>query len=383
MIEQVRERQTETVPSAIFKSACWLLLLAGFGLIVSIGFAIVTLSNKPRIVVNERVVEIPIVQEVEVLVPATDSPPSIEERARSLGMDYEEIVRDALKEEHASLRKGTVLSSPPITSETTAEGMDPVLKEKLYAAKVLRRKGDLARAMLALEAGLDEHSEEPALLYELGLAYENLRNFRRAREIYLQLFKMGSEAGGEFFIRAGEKLSHGFADPVRYRGKLGFGSIIPRHQKLEDGTEELILRVPVEITPGLEVDPADLKIAVDFYDRVGRDDIESTVGVLVEERWLHEPVNWEDGEEILQLQWRLPPLSKFEREIVGERTYYGFVAKIYYKGEPMDAFASPRNLFLIRKSSDSQFLPMDEDFLRGGLLPSKNEIDLDEFEHDS
>ncbi|XBD73366.1 hypothetical protein ABFY27_10735 [Akkermansia massiliensis] len=62
------------------------------------------------------------------------------------------------------------------------------------------------------------------------------------------------------------------------------------------------------------------------------------------------------------------PLTEEETIAYGSLKYYGYTAKLYYKGEPMDCHASPPVLFLLEQMNQSSPSGMPEIY-DGGLLP--------------
>ncbi len=84
--------------------------------------------------------------------------------------------------------------------------------------------------------------------------------------------------------------------------------------------------------------------------------------------WVTEPVDWADGEEIMEMTYYMPPLTEEETIAFGSLKYYGYTAKLYYKGEPMDCQASPPVLFLLEQMKQSAPSGMPE-LYDGGLLP--------------
>ena len=62
--------------------------------------------------------------------------------------------------------------------------------------------------------------------------------------------------------------------------------------------------------------------------------------------WENETQDWSDNEENIIISYNLPPLTKEEKDAYGEMTYYGFTAKFFYKGEPIDCLSNPSALIL-------------------------------------
>lgn len=81
------------------------------------------------------------------------------------------------------------------------------------------------------------------------------------------------------------------------------------------------------------------------FDKVNGKKVEKTHAPEPSSRCVTEPADWADGEEIMEITYYMPPLTEEETIAYGSLKYYGYTAKLYYKGEPMDCHASPPVLF--------------------------------------
>ena len=107
---------------------------------------------------------------------------------------------------------------------------------------------------------------------------------------------------------------------------------------------------------GLNVRPEDLRVIVQFFDKVNGKKVEKTHAPEPSSRCVTEPADWADGEEIMEITYYMPPLTEEETIAYGSLKYYGYSAKLYYKGEPMDCHASPPVLFLLEQIHRSKLL---------------------------
>lgn len=204
--------------------------------------------------------------------------------------------------------------------------------------------GDMRQCVLSLEQAAALSPNHPAMLYYYGLAYDKLLNPQKARDYYKRLFHMREQAG-QYFERAARRLTYGMEQGNALRGKLAFGPHKVQHSyDLEQG-ERVSLLLPIMLAPGEEIRADEVNLHVEFFDLVNG----SKVDFAREEpvaRWVNEVQNWNNGEEDLVVNYTVPPQEVAEIASSGEVKYYGFIAKLFYKGEPMDCISSPAALIL-------------------------------------
>lgn len=82
--------------------------------------------------------------------------------------------------------------------------------------------------------------------------------------------------------------------------------------------------------------------------------------------WDNPAPDWKNGEEIMRVKYFMPTLSSEEIMALGDVRYYGYTAKLYYKGEPMDCKSTPNSLILVEQKKKFAGLGADDD---GSLLP--------------
>lgn len=204
--------------------------------------------------------------------------------------------------------------------------------------------GDMRRCILSLEGATAIQPEHPALLYYYGLAYDKLLNPSKAREYYTRVFNMRSDAG-KYFERASRRLKHGFDQPSDLRGKVSFGPYTHSHTEDPDSGEIVSMRLPILVAPETDLSPQDIFIHIQFFVLVnGRKIRYSPIDPTV--MWENETQDWSDNEENILISYKLPPLTREEKDVYGEMTYYGFTAKFFYKGEPIDCISNPSALIL-------------------------------------
>ena len=235
--------------------------------------------------------------------------------------------------------------------------------------------GDMRQCILSLEEGSLLCAEHPALLYYYGMAYDKLLNPKKAREYYTKVFQMRDKAGN-YFKRAAHRLTYGFDQPAAMRGKLSFGPHQLKHTYSPDSGEQVDLLLPVMLAPGEDVRLEDLYIHVQFFDLVNGRRIGFSRG-KVNWNWQNEKPDWAEWEENLVFSYSVPPLTQEEMDVYGDVRYYGFTAKLYYKGEPLDCLSTPSALILheqrLKSRSQQQHVPTNSLLPDDGLVPEYEE----------
>lgn len=365
-----------------FGIACWTLGALAFILLLMVG---VSFSLSARTVVVEKMVEIPVAVaaeadpqapsasiEDEEPAEASPVPGTSSEKPRSV----EEMLRDAdLSDPADDPAPAAVAAAVPGEGDVSAqadpaEAMPPMTEEVaelVKAARYAQIDGDLKVAVVKLEQAMRLEPDNPVVLYYYGLTYEWLRNADKSREFFLKVYTQREKAG-KYFARAAKHLQAGFSSPADLRGDMSFGTILEYRDPECPAGERVKLIVPILMKDGLNVRPEDLRVIVQFFDKVNGKKVEKTHAPEPSSRCVTEPADWADGEEIMEVTYYMPPLTEEETIAYGSLKYYGYTAKLYYKGEPMDCHASPPVLFLLEQMNQSSPSGMPEIY-DGGLLP--------------
>lgn len=370
-----------------FGIACWTLGVLAFILLLMVG---VSFSLSARTVVVEKVVEMPVAVAAEAApqapsaaiedgdpadvaaVPGTSSekPRSVEEMLRDADLSDPADDPDPAAVAAAVPGGGNVSSQAPRAPENPAEAMPPMTEEVaelVKAARYAQIDGDLKVAVVKLEQAMRLEPDNPVVLYYYGLTYEWLRNADKSREFFLKVYTQREKAG-KYFARAARHLQAGFSSPADLRGDMSFGTILEYRDPECPAGERVKLIVPILMKDGLNVRPEDLRVIVQFFDKVNGKKVEKTHAPEPSSRCVTEPADWADGEEIMEVTYYMPSLTEEETIAYGSLKYYGYTAKLYYKGEPMDCHASPPVLFLLEQMNQSSPSGMPEIY-DGGLLP--------------
>lgn len=233
-------------------------------------------------------------------------------------------------------------------------------------------EGDMRRCILCLEQATTMSPYHPAVLYYYGMAYDKLLNPRKARDYYAKLFRM-RERAGKYFALASRRLTFGMEQPSALRGKLAFGPHRVQHTFDTEQGENVNILLPVMLAPGEHIRPDDIYITIQFFDLINGRKVDFS-RVTPKLSWVNEKPTWNDCEENLTVQYNLPPADSVEATDAGDVKYYGFTAKLYYRGEPLDCISVPSALILheqrlnSRRSDDPAGLLPDD-----GLSPYAEE----------
>ncbi len=286
-----------------------------------------------------------------------------------VSLDDEEIGAD-------SESSGQPAAAETATVPTDAEGA-PLSEEDAQELDRLIRKGvsamvagDMRLCVLCLEQAKTISPEHPALLYYYGMAYDKLLNPDRARDYYTRVFSQRDRAG-RYFERASRRLTYGLAQPSAMRGKLSFGPPLISHTYDEQTGDSVTMRLPIMLAPDEEVRVEDILIRVRFFVLVNNRKIEFSESYAPQVRWENATQSFASSEENLIVTYSLPPLTMEEQGVYGSRRYYGYTAKLYYRGEPLDCLSSPSALILHEQMMDARAATerMRRSGFGGNLLP--------------
>lgn len=296
-----------------------------------------------------------------------DTPPPLRPRdvativAQETGETLQDDPTDAADEAELQEQQAAPTETRVQTgSEAAQEEADRLIRQGVTALTA----GDMRLCILSLEQALTHAPDHPALLYYYGLAYDKLLNPAKAREYYTKVFRM-REAAGKYFQRASRRLTYGFEQPSAMRGKLSFGPHQAYHTYSAEQGENVDILLPILLAPGEDVRPDDIYITIQFFDLVNGRKIEFSRNAP-QLAWQNEKPTWQDWEENLVVSYAVAPPTQEEIDAYGELKYYGFTAKLYYKGEPLDCISTPSALILQEQRLNSRRKPTAP---ASGLLP--------------
>jgi len=297
-----------------------------------------------------------------VMVPAPATSPAVAEAV---------VSRPPLPDPQVAAAVPAAAALPPPTPLPTPSIADPRSEQLLTEARQARVAGDMGLAIVKLEEARGRSPEDPNIQFELGLVHEAMGVFDTAAEHYEKVFQMGVAGAGVLYERAAEKLRDGF-EPEVLLGKLALGRVRIFNDPNYESGQRVILSIPVQKAPGVEVQLKDLSISVEFFNRSTRDGIIPLEdNSWVAEKWVSERFDWAGGEETLRMTYVIPKLDQATEHLFGERTYYGQVVSLLYNGEVLDVQAWPRDLAARsrQKPAAAPEAPRPPEFLDKDNLP--------------
>ena len=314
----------------VFAISCWVLALIAFVQLLVAGMALATRLDQSRQV---RYIEKEVPKTVVIRVPAAAPDPA--------------IVRNSVVSRPPAAAPAAAPVEPAIpavapTPVSTPKIDDPRCERLVKEARQARVAGDMGLAIVKLEEAQSQSPEEPNVHYELGLVHEKMGVFDVAAAHYEKVFQMGVSGAGSLYELAAAKLRDGFEQPEAMLGKLSIGRVrIFNDPKNEDG-QRVILTIPVQRAPGEEIDVNELEISVTFFNRTSKGEIiKLEDNSWVKDQWVTLPFDWAGGEENLRMTYVIPSQDQPTAHLFGERTYYGQVVSLIYKGEVLDVQAWP------------------------------------------
>lgn len=222
-------------------------------------------------------------------------------------------------------------------------------------AKEIRGMSDMQGALEMLKRADQLNPDHPAIIAELAQTYEQMGITDKATDNWRRIQLLGETRAGSFFALAARRLGAGpaaTASPLinsaavsegEKRLRLGACQVV-RDFATNNG-ERYVLRVPIVRAGSQTVDGQAMDLEVFFFDRVNGTQVAQSIAPEPVETWQSAPVDWSgSGEETLDVIYHLPPLSPAEVQQHGQRTYYGYMLRLYYNNKLQDVAAEPRDL---------------------------------------
>ena len=199
---------------------------------------------------------------------------------------------------------------------------------------------------MKLEEAQTREPNNPNVLYELAVNFEELLVYDNAADYYKKVYDLGPLKAGSLFKKSALKLAQGVVP------EAGGLAVLNAARKLEPQIdqkgERRSVNLAITTAPGREFDPELMNVEVRFFEEsfgelrpanFNAADPEATGSQCISM-----PYDWKDGEEIIEVWYRIPPRDRGDRLLDGDRNYYGFVAKLYYDDKLLDIRAQPRTL---------------------------------------
>ena len=263
------------------------------------------------------------------------------------------------------MRSPGALARPvPVPAGTTKPAEDvPQTRfdELVQQGKYFRDRGDTANALTRFrEAGaLDPRN--PIAIAELAATLEAMRLPDKAAEQWKRIYEMGRAAGIYFSLAESklrevqaqarlEALGGGTPMPPGSTGPGTTGGSGPasvavgklRVEERNDAASQkrFKLVIPIKALGQAKIEAPHLAIHVLFYDRLDGTNVVQT-SANVNSKWVTAPADWADSDtEELAVEYQLPLPEKGS----GKREFYGYLVRIYYKGQLQTTTAEPARL---------------------------------------
>jgi hypothetical protein len=244
---------------------------------------------------------------------------------------------------------GVAARPTPVPLSAFTPKTDPRLGELVEQGKLLRNSGDTAGALVKFrEAGAMDPGN-PLPIAEQAFTFEKMSLPDKAADQWRRILVMGERAGA-YFSAAKAKLDSAMQTTIRETagggtelppGKtMGLGAVTMAEDSDPSVSKKFTLGVPIRARLNEPVSVRDMKVFVLFYEKVNGKDIARTTA-NVGNRWSSPPADWRDGDtETLEVTYELPAqTARSER-----REYFGYIVRLYYRGELQDTHAEPANL---------------------------------------
>ena len=124
---------------------------------------------------------------------------------------------------------------------------------------------------------------------------------------------------------------------------LGLLNVTAEDREDRTAAKHLALHIPIKARAREKVDVRDLTVQVLFHDIVDNQTLVQTTA-NVSSRWITAPADWLDSNtEILEVDYQLP-LQDAKAARRENRKYFGYLIRVYYKGEFQAGAGEPERL---------------------------------------
>ena len=247
--------------------------------------------------------------------------------------------------------------------------------ELVQQGKYLRERGDTANALTRFREAGAMDPKSPIAIAELAATFEAMQLLDKSAEQWKRIYEMGRPAGiyyslAESKLREVQAVSRldalgGAGAPAPTGGggggpaTVGVGKLRIEDRNDAASQKRFKLIIPIKSLGQAKIQAPDLAIHVLFYDRLDGKTVVQT-SANVNSKWITAPADWVDSDtEELAVDYQLPAPEKggAKREM---RDFYGYVVRIYYKGQLQTATAEPERL--------------GEDYPAPAVLPKKSDL---------
>jgi hypothetical protein len=233
-------------------------------------------------------------------------------------------------------------------------------QELIQQGLLLRDRSDMSNALTKFREAQTLEPRNPQAMAEIARTLEKMGLPDRAAEQWRRIYDMG-ESAGSYFIAADARLKQSQALAIiaaqgatagstntsvsntNTNATIGLGTITAEESPAPEAEKRFVLRVPLKGRARTRIDVRDVVIHVLFYDIVDDRNVVQT-SANVTSRWASAPPDWADGDtEVLEVEYLLPRVDPREAR-PENRKYFGYIVRVYYKGELQDSRAEPSRL---------------------------------------
>ena len=234
-------------------------------------------------------------------------------------------------------------------------------QQMLEESRSASARGQTAQALRVLADVEMQLPNLPFAIAELAAQFEKLGATDRAIKLWERVYQYGASAG-IYFSAAEAKLrlleeqtAHENAPLPRGISRMPppvasalpsapvrFGKIqLRENPESTPSKRHFVLMIPVQKNTLNPINAKEIDIEVQFYDQVQGKTVERT-NALIHWKWATNAMNWNDANSpnLLEVEYRQgPPRKAGER-----RTYFGYVASVYYQDKLQDYRSDPPRL---------------------------------------
>lgn len=232
-------------------------------------------------------------------------------------------------------------------------------------ARSLRQRGDTKSALARLREALVGAPDNPEVLSETAVLYEQMQNPELAIEHWQRVYELGNAAGPAYYLaemrlRTGMAVST--AAPSGSKGadgpgadvRLAIADVVLREEPDATADKRLGLKITVKNRPGKFVDANKVSIQAFFYDSIdGRQNALTNAETAFQ--WLTNPATWDETTpQTLEATYYRPkpvapvlmsrgkkPTPEPAPASAATRTFAGYIVRIYYDRALQDVRAEP------------------------------------------
>ncbi len=237
----------------------------------------------------------------------------------------------------------------PVPLSAFTPKADPRFSELVEQGRLLRSSGDTAGALVKFREAAVIEPGNPLAIAEQAYTFEKMSLPDKAAEQWKRLVSMGDRAGLYHSVAMSKmntavqgtmRTTAGGGPPIPQGKVMAIGSTVAREEPDPEAAKKFTLSVPIRAGAAETIAVRDMKVFVLFYERVSGKDIARTIA-NVSNRWSSSPVDWKEGDtETLEVSYDLPA----QQARAEHREYYGYIVRLYYRGELQDTKAEPANL---------------------------------------